>query len=346
LGLYILVLAGPVARLKWVQARLLVAGMIGGAILVGLFALFPACRDPSQLYDPLFHTYWMGRAEENFSPWRAFLQNPMAILPQIFACLCLALGLYLVAQRRLSLMGIAPLGAVLLCGLVGNAFFVRVGPMLSLCVIILFAPAIVFLLTSMAPGIKRAGIWVMCMPSVLISAYSAAFVLPTAPKLAGAGQAISATKASESLDITPDMTISDVHCLGPAELKAIQALPPSRILAPFGQSEYLLKVTPHHLVYAGYHRLNHDIAWVMHWLLSEPEVAAATRAERRFDYVSICPRNVQFRYFAHDYPKSLVAKLMRGDAPDWLVPVVRLKAGGMVYRVRQDTPSPQNIKRR
>lgn len=344
MGLYVLALADLVANLKRPLTRLVVAALVGIAILFGLLVLFPACRDPSQLYDPLFQTYWMGQAEENLSPWMAVTQNPLAILPQLFGLLAIGFAFYLVVYKWLKLKEVLPALAVLGFGLVGNALYVRAGAMLSLSAIILFAPSILALLKTMKPGPKRASIWALTVPSAAIYAFTIVFMPVGKPLITNTSQESQSETWTEFEDSSVRLPIQAVHCFGPEQLKAVQALPPSRILAPLGQSEYLLHTTHHTLVYSGYHRLNHDLAWVMHWLLASPKEAAVRRSQRPFDYLSICPRNVQFRHFARDYPDSFIAGLMMGKVPDWLVPVVPLQSGGMIYRVQRELGSPSQAK--
>jgi hypothetical protein len=345
-SLYLLLLAGPVSRVKRLPIRIGIAGAFGVAVLLGLLTFFPACRDPLQLHDPLFQTYWMGKAEENLSPWVVISWNPLAIVPQLFAASALGLGAYLVATKRLSLSTILPLLAVLVCGFLGNALYQRVGPMLSLCVIILFAPAIIAVITTMGPGLKRLGMWALCVPTAFVQAYVMVWF-----GLSDAVSPVSTQKTGTAVvdgaeDFSNRPSLPTVVCFGADQLAALRALPPSRIIAPFGQSEYLLHTTQHTLVYSGYHRLNKDLGWVMRWLLAPPDQAKAQLDERPFDYVSVCPRDIQFRNFARDYPDSLIANLIKGRAPDWLVPAIKLQSGGVIYRVKrhealqESTPAP------
>lgn len=142
--------------------------------------------------------------------------------------------------------------------------------------------------------------------------------------------------ATLGIMITPTTAVADaeiVRCLTPEAVAALQELPAGRILASPNDTPDLLLETQHSALHGNYHRNTAGIDAAISILTVPVEDAQTRLAASRVSYVMVCPGDQYLGFFADYAPDGLIARLMAGEVPDWLVPVA--SAGEtVVYRVR------------
>lgn len=99
------------------------------------------------------------------------------------------------------------------------------------------------------------------------------------------------------------------------------ALPPGTFLAPFDLGPDLLTGTRHTILASGHHRASAAMRDLLAALLGSPDVAREIMARRGIDYVAVCFDSPEVAPYAKAGPDGLLARLDRGEVPDWLVPV-------------------------
>ena len=68
--------------------------------------------------------------------------------------------------------------------------------------------------------------------------------------------------------------------------------------------------------------------------IAEPAAAEATVRAEHARYLVVCPDLPEMQRFASEYPRGLAAKLVRGEAVDWLARDAGLSSGSLhVYRI-------------
>ena len=115
------------------------------------------------------------------------------------------------------------------------------------------------------------------------------------------------------------------------------------VLAPFDIGPFFLLNTPHAVVATGHHRANAAMSDVLTTFTGSPEQARAIVDRRGADYLAICPEIAEAGNLArYGGDGSLMARLVAGEAPDWLEEVASITPTAIkVWRVRRDgNPSP------
>lgn len=104
----------------------------------------------------------------------------------------------------------------------------------------------------------------------------------------------------------------------------LAALPPGVVMAPSWNGAHIMRFTPHDVVSAGFHR-NVDGILAAEAFFSGDELAARRiAAERRVDYVAICPANKKH---------LTIVGASDGQHWDWLEPLTSADADMVIYRV-------------
>ena len=98
----------------------------------------------------------------------------------------------------------------------------------------------------------------------------------------------------------------------------------------------ILVSTPHSVVAGGYHRNDEAMRDVISAYMGPPERARALVKARGIGFVVHCHGLLEANRYLKRAPDGFMAKLERGEAPDWLEPVPA--AGGAdlaVWRVKE-----------
>jgi hypothetical protein len=99
-------------------------------------------------------------------------------------------------------------------------------------------------------------------------------------------------------------------------------LPPGLFLAPFDIGPDLLLATHHRVLASGHHRADAAMRDLLEAFLGSPDKAREILGRRQVDYVAICFDLPEAKQYAKLAPNGLLARLGRGETPQWLTPIV------------------------
>lgn len=322
-GAVVLLIAGPLGQLDQIWKRFAAAGIFGSGVLATMFWAFPSCRNPLPLQDPLITKYWMGSIGENANAFQLMAEFPNAIFEWLLPAVAAGYFLYSIRLNRFQIRPCAPLLITLAVGFLFGALYYRGLPILNLLTLLTLTPLLIQIFVSIKASDKRVTLYA-CVSIFILIGSSVLGILRDDSKSAN----------KPATNSTSNKTVAEGHCLDGKALSRVQALPPGLMIAAFGPSEYLLRTSHHTTSFAGYHRAKEGNLWTIRWLIATPDAAKAMLKEHRPRYLNICPLAQQLQMMATGEPKSLIAQLMKGNAPDWLKPVATLSGGGKVYEIQ------------
>ena len=131
-----------------------------------------------------------------------------------------------------------------------------------------------------------------------------------------------------------DAVADRFRCTTYDALRGLDALPPALLFTPLDVGAHMLVYTYHSVVGTGHHRNVEGMKDVISGLLATPDDARAIVTSTGAHYVAFCKGENEVVKYARRKPHSLVAALLKGQHPDWLVPV-QMPAGESVkvYRI-------------
>jgi len=313
-------------QLQSICARLC-AGVLAGHVAIALVAAaFPFCLgDPFAALDPRMNALWLAHVAETQSALDIIKNSSAEALP-IYLPPLLALGLGgLVAWRaqpseRTAFL--APLFTLLALTAVA-LWQVRGAAGANLLAQVLLAAALVRLLDTGDGARTRL--------RLLVAALAV-----SSPLLVIAGQGIGLALAA--IDPGRSVAVYDgpAACRRPADVAPLKRLQPGLVVSFVDLGPAILAETKHSVLAAPYHRNGVGNIAAFDLLLSDDAAAKRVLAQRRIDYVAICPGSPERINFERAAPEGLTARLSRGEVPDYLE-----AAGGdpmeplRVFRVRR-----------
>ncbi|WP_214624788.1 hypothetical protein [Sphingobium nicotianae] len=120
-------------------------------------------------------------------------------------------------------------------------------------------------------------------------------------------------------------------------LRGLDALPKAILFTPLDIGAHMLVYTHHDVVATGHHRNVEGMKAVLEGLTADPDNARVIVNGTRADYVVFCRGENEIEKYRKRYPRSLIAALMAGKTPAWLVPVTMRRGESVkVYRVIKD----------
>jgi len=315
--------AGSVALVRfgsgWSTAGRVTAFAGLGAVCAAAFlSLAPACAaNPFGALDPLVHDVWYLNVLEGMPLWR---QTPIVALNLLFFPVVGLVGCALAwraapsPEARRDWLTIA----VLLVGSIALMIVLRrAGGVAQL----LAVPGALGLIeplrsraTAFASPVARAlgTVAAICLPSPLTPIYASA-LLPAEPAVTNAG--------------------AGTACSARCRLAPLALLPPGTILTTIDQGAPILALTPHSALSGPYHRADRALAELIRAFIGSPEGAHGIIRRHGIRYVLIDPQSGEAVLYAVRAPNGFMARLRRGDAPEWLVPVPGQAGGLRLWRV-------------
>lgn len=319
-------LVGLIARLEK-ASPLAIAALLGGAAMLtgaAYLALTPTClAGPFAALDPLVRQVWYNNVLEGLPVTRQELPNmvqmvvpPLAGL--IVAALCF-LGSSNGRRERLRDFTLVLAGSLVIAMLVARFSAVAA------------AVATVPLGYAISEWLRRAS--EMKLAARLL-------VLPLIMLVLVPGFAAGKLKnhfVPPVADPQGEVPVLGRGCSLPESLPALQALPSATVFAPFEIGPALLRFTPHSVIATNHHRAALQMGDVIRAYTSDPAKAEAYVRQHRAAYVMACADLVEARNYAAMEPKGLMAKLLAGQAPDWLEPVALPASAGSLklWKVRR-----------
>lgn len=316
----IIVLAG--SRLPWMDrwaARALLlaaAAAIAGGVLLGTN---PSCAaSPFATLHPLVYRYWYLYVPEGLPIWRQPLsQAAMLLWLPVVGGFGTALAIRNSRDddaRRDWLTAGLMLGAAFLVSL--SVF--RAGGVTQLYAL----PGCAYFIVHF---VQRAQQSKRPLVRVVMSAAAVMLPLPVVPA--------AAVKPFQPSNAAADRKWNE--CTAERQLRPLVSMPNARFLAPLNLGPALLHYTPHATFAGGYHRSNLAIRDLMVAFMGPPDQAEKIVRARGLDHVLICTTGVETSNYAKGRPNSLMARLARGETPQWLEAMPLSPKGGIrVWRVR------------
>lgn len=116
---------------------------------------------------------------------------------------------------------------------------------------------------------------------------------------------------------SPDRPI----CTASAALRGLAALPTATLFAPLDIGPAMLAYTSHSVIATAHHRNIAGMSTVLAGLTATPAVARPIVTASGATYLVFCAGGGEVARYRQLYPASLMAQLLAGRTPDWLVPV-------------------------
>lgn len=295
------------------------------AVAVAALAVFgvaaPACLgSPFGKLDPVINDFWYRNVLEGMPFWRQ--DNIMAASVIAFPALAV-LGSVIAAlqakspemRRRWVMMLVLAVASLLIGAMVRRAS--GVAHVLAVPgALVLIGIALRWAEARLPSGLK------------VLAVASAIFALtPIVPVLAVAA-------------MTPDPppTAAPAKPVDPCDrlcvLKRLSARPSERILANIDLGPIVIAHTPHSVYGSGYHRMEGPLRETILFFEGSPEAAHAFVKAKGFRTIMIAPDSGEAGLFLERAPNGLLARLVKGPLPDWLIEDPAGSSSIKVYRRR------------
>ena len=185
--------------------------------------------------------------------------------------------------------------------------------------------------------------WSRTRPSTLGRLASVLLVFAALP---GVDAALTLKLASAVTgEVQPDATATSSSCPNGVNIVGLGGVPAVHIFAPIDIGPALLVRTPHSVVATGHHRNDGAMLRIITAFIAEPAAAEAIVRAERARYLVVCPDLPEMQRFASEAPRGLAAKLVRGEAVDWLARDAGLSSGSLhVYRILPPSAPVANAK--
>jgi hypothetical protein len=316
-------LAAATSRLHGFRVRFAVGAAAGAAILALFVLAFPECLGgPYAHLESRLQELWLANISETQSVLAIARNSPAEFVPIYLAPLAaLALGLMAlrIEQPDRRMPFVAPLFvlAALLCVALWQ---VRGAASANLLAQAVMAAALVRLL-----GLDN-------RPRFLATALAL-----SGPVLVLAGQAVGAGVSALQPNRAALYEGGIADCRRPADMAPLLALAPGRVLSLNDLGPTILYATGHSVLAAPYHRIRDGHRIMLDALLGDNAAARSTIAAAGVDYLAICPGAPEHIIYARAAPDGLMARLGRGEVPDYLESLPGTSAATLrVFRVRPE----------
>lgn len=296
--------------LSTARARIMAAGLAGGAIIAFLALAWPQCLARPEGVSAELERLWLSNVREAKpiyeQDWK--LAVSIATLP-VIGIIGTAWAAWnaqrdsAVTARWLVLLMLAMAGAALLL------WQARAGPAAQLLAI----PGAAALLAAILARVRASD-------RMLVRVFGtvAAFMILSGLAAQFAVQAVPQPPRSEGRKAVDK---ASARCPTLSAMAALNRLPPATMFTFADLSPRLITLTHHSAIAGPYHRNEQAILDVHNFFDGLPERARAIAARHEADYVLICPDMAESTIYKARSPEGFYARLARGDAPGWLVPV-------------------------
>ncbi|ARR53933.1 hypothetical protein HY78_11100 [Rhizorhabdus wittichii DC-6] len=305
IGLRIATRRGVGARI----AALVLAGALGVALLA---ATAPAClAGPFATLDPVSRHFWYDNVLEGLPVWRQPADNAAMLIGFPLVGLFGTLAAWRSARTSAEARNWLTMAAILAAAFAVALLVQRAGGFAHGCAL----PGTAWLLARMLGAIDR---WRRMPARVVASAAAFLALSPIGAVAAGVLVVDRTAPATNAAKAT-----APVHyCFAPCtSLDPLARLPRSTILTGLDLTPRLLIATPHSYAGSGHHRDPQAIRRVILAFTQPPEVARRIMATHGMAYLLIDPTGTETNLYAGVSRDGLAARLLRGEAPEWLEPV-------------------------
>jgi hypothetical protein len=309
-----------VSKQNWIMRIASLAAVALATLAVfGLAA--PACLgSPFGKLDPVINNFWYRNVLEGMPFWRQDrIMAASTIAFPVLAILGSVLGTLRTKtpemRRRWIIMLALAVASLLIGAMVRRASGVAH---------ILAVPGALVLI---GIAVRWAEARLPSLLKVLAMAFAVFALTPIVPVLAVAA-------------MTPDPK-SDSEPAKPADpcdrlcvLKRLATRPPERILANIDLGPIIIAHTPHSVYGSGYHRMEGPLRETILFFQGSPEAAHDYVRAKGFRTIMINAGSDEATLFIDRAPKGMLARLVKGPLPEWLVEDPISSSTYKVYRVR------------
>ncbi len=322
---------GPAMMTSTLLRRVGLAGLLGGAGIGVLLALFPQCAGGGYASVGVeMEALWMTQISETRSLAGLLSDDPSMILSVAGAAFAgLVAAAIFLRKRWRETEGWVVL-AFLLAGWLVLAWQIRGATFATTFAIPFGAWAVAKARRDYRS--KATAIRAFVFAGVAASSAAAAW--------AGAGSALQARLNSrEALDSYQARSLSAKSCFTPEAFQSLAKAERGLMLNQFSLGAGVLVWTNHSVLAGPYHRDVTGTMTMIETLRSAPDAARNAVVASVADYVLICPAAPETRFYAQHAAAgvapdaTLSAMLGRGEHPDWLTPVDIGQSTLKLYRV-------------
>ncbi|MBR9650509.1 hypothetical protein [Thalassovita aquimarina] len=293
-----------------VRGRLIMAMVMGAAILAALWPVLSPCREgPFSVLPPEIRDLILSRITESMSAIRMFNRDPglatQLVLPQMLLAALLAWQLIRSPAGRTSAPAV--LLVFVLMGLLGSFYQIRTVIWGLAAMPMAFGASMHWAVTTDWQRLRRSKPVVLLIVALLVLYPH----LVTSNPVFGKALQLAGQPQSENQKLGR----ADQNCSRRDKLAGLNDLEPASILAPLNLGTKILLYTPHSIFAAPYHRAPEGY-WNGTLAFSGTDMDMALRLRATLaDYVLVCDGEV---YGDKD---SIGSRLARGETPPWLSPV-------------------------
>lgn len=291
------------------QSRIVLGGLLGTAGIAALgFYLWmaPHCAaGPFGNLDPLVREFWYENVSEGRPAWRLVPELWVPIVAQSMVALLVLVHLWRRASdaaRRWWFEYLVVFTATFITGLLVWRSLAFVGALSAIPLGWLAARLLKVLSGTRSVPRKLAVAGVMVL--ALVPGFPFAVAKAVAP--------------SNELELGPNTAPA---CRFEDSAATMNSLTPAKVFAPLDLGPALLLRTHHGVVATGHHRASDAMHDVISAFLGTPEAARELVRRHGAEYVLVCTELGETQLYTKKSPTGFAAKLMAGDAPEWLEPV-------------------------
>ena len=310
------------APLRGWPMRLAAGALVGGALGLFVWLNWPQCLSPYQI-SPELQRLWLANIREA-KPITAQAQSLVVPLLAIPAAGLLGLLWALWDARRDGerLWAWATVGAMMVFSTALLFWQLRAGPAAQLLAIPPAAWAAHRMVAAVLAGSRRARIAGVAGVVVL---GAIAFAYPLYPQTVKLYQDMTGQKPKAwrpaALARTDAIKKANGRCRTLPALAVLDQLPPATIFTMVDLGPRILATTHHSALAGPYHRNGVTILDTHHAFDGKAAGFRAIAARHHATYLLICPNFPEGTIYQSRSPGGFYADLMRGQRPDWLVPV-------------------------
>ena len=294
-----------VGRAQSTAARLALLAAGAGVTLAAFGFVAPSCLgSPFGHMDPVVRNFWYNSVEEGLPLWR---QDSIAGASMIGFPLVGLIGT-LTAFRRKQTSEMQRRWSILLAlALVTLITATLVRRSAGVAHVVAVPGALVLIGIAVRYGEAK----LSSLGRVLASALVVFGLSPAMPILAAA--------AMTSEPVRPAWHGLASRCDRLCALDELSGLPGETLLAGIDLGPIVIATTPHSVYGTGYHRLAGPLRETILFFLQSPDRGATFMRRHGFRHVLIASGSKQTRQFVEEAPDGVMARLVDGQPPDWLV---------------------------
>lgn len=310
------------SRVGWVLSFAAV-GTLGIAVF-GSFS--PTClTTPFAELDPVVRDYWYVHIAEGRPLWEQELTIAIPVVLQFLVGLATCLMLCLKGKPDQRSWW-AEYACLLLASIALALLVWRAAAFASLLAAIPLGWLVAQLLARLrsaqslsAKLLSSAAIILLLLPATPVTLFKALTPQEAGVDVQPGGTQDSGTQDSGGEPISP--TVADARCDLRGQVAKLDTLPPGTILAPLDAGPSILLESHHSVVATSHHRAEMAMRDVILTFTGPIEDARATAQGRGAQYILMCSDLAEANLYARGNPDGLAARLIAGEAPDWLEPL-------------------------